>query len=140
MCVTPFALCWMPADAAARCPPCEQVLPALGVILLCPLFLLCRVRALLGVCLRVTDAATMAYSEDDSRCALGTHPHTLPCPTVGVIAAGEWSMAAAARVLERDEVPNEQKRPHPLDEITMADESNFYGLLSTSSEVRRVAA
>ncbi|EFH26888.1 hypothetical protein GVAMD_0340 [Gardnerella vaginalis AMD] len=34
------------ADAAARCPPCEQVLPVLGVILLFPLSLLCRVRAL----------------------------------------------------------------------------------------------
>ncbi|RNC40380.1 hypothetical protein TcCL_NonESM10144 [Trypanosoma cruzi] len=27
-------------------------------------------------------------SDDDSRCALGTHPHTLPCLSVGVIAAG----------------------------------------------------
>ncbi|PWV20019.1 hypothetical protein C3747_7g568 [Trypanosoma cruzi] len=66
----------------------------------------------------------------DGRCALGTHPHTLPCLSVGVIAAGAWSTAAAAGVLERDEVPKEQKRPHPLDDITMADESFFYGLLS----------
>ncbi|ESS61733.1 hypothetical protein TCDM_10653 [Trypanosoma cruzi Dm28c] len=36
VCGTPFALCWWPADAAARCPPCEQVLPVLGVILLFP--------------------------------------------------------------------------------------------------------
>ncbi|RNC55445.1 ATPase, partial [Trypanosoma cruzi] len=50
VCGMPFALSLWPADAAARCPPCEKVLPALGVILLCPLFLLCRVRALLGVC------------------------------------------------------------------------------------------
>ncbi|RNC53517.1 hypothetical protein TcCL_ESM09144 [Trypanosoma cruzi] len=29
----------------------------------------------------------MASSGNDSRCALGTHPHTLPCLSVGVIAA-----------------------------------------------------
>ncbi|EKF29275.1 elongation factor 1-gamma (EF-1-gamma), putative [Trypanosoma cruzi marinkellei] len=76
-CGTLFALCWRPADAAARCSPCVTVLPALGVILLSPEVLLCRVRALLGVSRRVTDGATMASSGDDSRCVLGTHPHTL---------------------------------------------------------------
>ncbi|KAF8277528.1 hypothetical protein TcBrA4_0110780 [Trypanosoma cruzi] len=30
----------------------------------------------------------MASSDDDGRCALGTHPHTLPCLSVRVIAAG----------------------------------------------------
>ncbi|RNC41569.1 hypothetical protein TcCL_NonESM08865 [Trypanosoma cruzi] len=50
VCGTPFAFVWWPAVAAARCPPCVKVLPALGVILLCPLFLLCRLRVLLGVC------------------------------------------------------------------------------------------
>ncbi|RNC38631.1 hypothetical protein TcCL_NonESM12106 [Trypanosoma cruzi] len=30
----------------------------------------------------------MASSDDGSRCALGTHPHTLPFLSVGVIAAG----------------------------------------------------
>ncbi|KAF8306738.1 hypothetical protein TcBrA4_0031440 [Trypanosoma cruzi] len=33
----------------------------------------------------------MASSDDDSRCALGTHPHTLPCLSVRVIAAGHCS-------------------------------------------------
>ncbi|KAF8297362.1 hypothetical protein TcBrA4_0068660 [Trypanosoma cruzi] len=33
--------------------------------------------------------------------------------------------AATDGAAERDEVPNEQKKPHPLDEITMADESCF---------------
>ncbi|EAN81425.1 hypothetical protein Tc00.1047053510935.10 [Trypanosoma cruzi] len=40
VCGTPFALCWRPADAAARCPPCVKVLPALGVILLLVVFAL----------------------------------------------------------------------------------------------------
>ncbi|RNC51874.1 trans-sialidase, partial [Trypanosoma cruzi] len=79
--------CWND-DVAARCPLCVKVLTALGDILLSSLYLHCRVRALLGVCWRVTDGATMASSDDDSRCALGTHPHTLPCLSVGVIAAG----------------------------------------------------
>ncbi|RNC42502.1 putative elongation factor 1-gamma (EF-1-gamma) [Trypanosoma cruzi] len=86
-CGTLSAFCWWLAAAAARCPPCVKVLPALGVILLTSLFLLCQVRALLGVCWRVTDGATMASSDGDSRCALGTHPRTLPCLSVGVIAA-----------------------------------------------------
>ncbi|RNF14899.1 hypothetical protein TcG_07705 [Trypanosoma cruzi] len=30
----------------------------------------------------------MAFSGNDSRCALGTHSHTLSCLSVGVIAAG----------------------------------------------------
>ncbi|RNC41210.1 hypothetical protein TcCL_NonESM09253, partial [Trypanosoma cruzi] len=45
-----FSFGWMPAGAAARCPPCVRVLPALGVILLSPMYLLCRVRVLLFVC------------------------------------------------------------------------------------------
>ncbi|EKG07924.1 hypothetical protein TCSYLVIO_000941 [Trypanosoma cruzi] len=72
----------------------------------------------------------MAFSGDDSRCALGTHPHSLPCLSVGVIAAAAWSTAAAVGVLEREEAPNEQKRPHPLDEIKMADESCFVAFAS----------
>ncbi|EKG06656.1 hypothetical protein TCSYLVIO_002233, partial [Trypanosoma cruzi] len=72
----------------------------------------------------------MAFSGDDSRCVLGTHPHTLPCLSVGVIAAGAWSMAAADGAAERDEAPNEQKKPHPLDATTMADESFFVALAS----------
>ncbi|RNF15413.1 hypothetical protein TcG_07030 [Trypanosoma cruzi] len=44
----------------------------------------------------VTDGATMASSDDDGLCFLGTHPHTLPCLSVGVMAAGAWSTAAAA--------------------------------------------
>ncbi|RNF05781.1 hypothetical protein TcG_11163 [Trypanosoma cruzi] len=72
----------------------------------------------------------MAFSGGDSRCVLGTHPHTLPCLSVGVMAAGAWSTAAAAGVLERDEAPNEQKRPLPLDEIKMADECCFVAFAS----------
>ncbi|KAF8306608.1 hypothetical protein TcBrA4_0023080 [Trypanosoma cruzi] len=83
----------------------------------------------------------MAFSGDDSGCVLGTLPHTLPCLSVGVSAAGEWSMAAASDgAAERDEAPNEQKKPHPLDEITMADESLLTVFYRASSEVRRVAA
>ncbi|ESS61857.1 hypothetical protein TCDM_10509 [Trypanosoma cruzi Dm28c] len=59
-----------------------------------------------------------------------THPHTPPCLSVGVIAAAAWCTAAAVGVLERDEAPNEQKRPHPLDEIKMADESCFVAFAS----------
>ncbi|KAF8307389.1 hypothetical protein TcBrA4_0018570 [Trypanosoma cruzi] len=72
----------------------------------------------------------MVFSGDGSCCALGTHIHTPPCLSVGVIATGAWSTAEAAGVLERDEAPNEQKRPHPLDEIKMADESCFVAFAS----------
>ncbi|KAF5219761.1 hypothetical protein ECC02_007297 [Trypanosoma cruzi] len=82
-----FLFCWRPADAAARCSPCVKVLPALGVILF-SLVLLCRVRALLGVCWRVTDGATMASSGDNSCCALDTHPHIFYCLSVGVMRQG----------------------------------------------------
>ncbi|KAF8306530.1 hypothetical protein TcBrA4_0021880 [Trypanosoma cruzi] len=72
----------------------------------------------------------MAFSGDDSRCALGTNPHSLRCLSVGVSAAAAWSTAAAVGVLERDEARNEQKRPHPLDEIRMTDESCFVAFAS----------
>ncbi|KAF8286475.1 hypothetical protein TcYC6_0020370 [Trypanosoma cruzi] len=88
------------------------------------MYLHCRVRALLGVCWRVTDGATMASSDDNSRCVLSTLPHTLPCLSVGVIAAAAWSTAAAAGVLEKVEAPR-NKRAKLLDAITMADESFF---------------
>ncbi|KAF8278367.1 hypothetical protein TcYC6_0027500 [Trypanosoma cruzi] len=93
------------------------------------MYLHCRVRALLGVCWRVTDGATMVFSGDDSRCVLGTQFHTLPCLSVGVSAAASWSTAAAAGVLERDEAPR-NKRANLLDAITMADESCFVACAS----------
>ncbi|ESS61379.1 hypothetical protein TCDM_11042 [Trypanosoma cruzi Dm28c] len=99
-----FLFCWRPVDAAARSPPCVKALPALGVILFFSLFLLCRVRALLGVCWCVTDGATVASSGDNSRCALDTHPHTLSCLIAGVIAAGhccERDGTTAASPLEK---------------------------------------
>ncbi|RNC52361.1 trans-sialidase [Trypanosoma cruzi] len=40
------------------------------------------------MCWRVTDGATMAFSDDDSRCVLDTHPRTLPCLSVGVLRQG----------------------------------------------------
>ncbi|EKG02286.1 hypothetical protein TCSYLVIO_006692 [Trypanosoma cruzi] len=71
----------------------------------------------------------MASSDDDSCFALGTHPQTLPCPSVGVIAAGAWSTAAAAGAVEEDGAPR-NKRANLLDEITMAVESCFVALAS----------
>ncbi|KAF8281555.1 hypothetical protein TcYC6_0006640 [Trypanosoma cruzi] len=71
----------------------------------------------------------MAFSGDESRCALGTLPHTLPCLSVGVSAAAAWSTAAAAGVLEKVDAPR-NKRANLLDDITMADENIFYGLSS----------
>ncbi|EAO00144.1 hypothetical protein Tc00.1047053508221.220 [Trypanosoma cruzi] len=106
---------------------CEGAACSWG-ILLSSLFLLCRMWALLGVCWRVTNGATMAYSDDDSRCALGTHPHTLPCLSVRMIAAVAWSMAAAVGAAE-NEAPRE-KRANLLDAITMADESCFVAFAS----------
>ncbi|RNC33660.1 hypothetical protein TcCL_Unassigned03625 [Trypanosoma cruzi] len=47
----------------------------------------------------------MAFSGDDSRCALDTS--TYSSLFLRVIAAGAWSTAAAAGVLERDEAPKE---------------------------------
>ncbi|RNF11886.1 hypothetical protein TcG_09120 [Trypanosoma cruzi] len=58
-----------------------------------------------------------------------TSTHSLPCLSVGVSAAAAWSTAAAAGVLERDEAPR-NKRPHPLDAITIADESCFVAFAS----------
>ncbi|ESS55812.1 hypothetical protein TCDM_12698 [Trypanosoma cruzi Dm28c] len=58
-----------------------------------------------------------------------TSTHSLPCLSVGVSAAGAWSTAAAAGVLERDEAPR-NKRPHPLEAITIADESCFVAFAS----------
>ncbi|RNC53014.1 hypothetical protein TcCL_ESM09696 [Trypanosoma cruzi] len=54
--------------------------------------------ALLGVCWRVTDGAAMASSGDDSRCVLGTHPHTSlslcggECGSSVVYGSGSWSL------------------------------------------------
>ncbi|PWV19935.1 hypothetical protein C3747_8g347 [Trypanosoma cruzi] len=101
------------------------------------MYLHCRVRALLGVCWRVTDGATMVSSGDDSRRVLRTHLHTLPCLSVGVIAAAAWSTAAAAGALERDEARKKQKRANLLDEITMADESCF---VAFASYIAKIAA
>ncbi|RNF00348.1 hypothetical protein TcG_12116 [Trypanosoma cruzi] len=66
----------------------------------------------------------MVFSGNASCCVLGTHPHTLSCFSVGVIAAAAWSTAAAVGVLERDEAPR-NKRVDLLDEIKMAVESCF---------------
>ncbi|RNE96123.1 hypothetical protein TcG_13124 [Trypanosoma cruzi] len=71
----------------------------------------------------------MASSDDDSCCALGTHPHTLPCLSVRVMAAGTWSTAAAAGAVEEDGAPR-NKRANLLDEITMAVESCFVAFAS----------
>ncbi|ESS55902.1 hypothetical protein TCDM_12601 [Trypanosoma cruzi Dm28c] len=71
----------------------------------------------------------MAFSGDDSCCALGTHIHTLSSLSLCGSATGAWSTAAAAGVLERDEVPM-NKRANLLDEIKMADESCFVALAS----------
>ncbi|EKG00998.1 hypothetical protein TCSYLVIO_008029 [Trypanosoma cruzi] len=70
----------------------------------------------------------MAFSGDDSCCALGTHPHTPPCLSVGVIAAATWSTTAAAGAAENEAPRN--KRPHLLDATTMADESCFVAFAS----------
>ncbi|RNC40446.1 hypothetical protein TcCL_NonESM10069 [Trypanosoma cruzi] len=91
------------------------------------MFLHCWVRALLGVCRRVTDGATMVFSGDDSRCALDTSTHSSSL-SVGVIAAAAWSTAAAVGAAENEATKN--KRPHLLDAITMADESRFVAFAS----------
>ncbi|RNC53369.1 mucin-associated surface protein (MASP) [Trypanosoma cruzi] len=52
--------------------------------------------ALLGVCWRVTDGATMVSSGDESRRALGTHPHSSlslcgsECGSSVVYGSGSW--------------------------------------------------
>ncbi|PWV21251.1 hypothetical protein C3747_3g292 [Trypanosoma cruzi] len=58
-----------------------------------------------------------------------TSTHSPPCLSVGVSAAGAWSMAAAVGAAERDEAPR-NKRAKLLDEITMADESCFVAFAS----------
>ncbi|PBJ76926.1 hypothetical protein BCY84_07556 [Trypanosoma cruzi cruzi] len=91
-----FLFCWRLVDAAARCTPYVKALSALGVTLFFSLFLLCRVRALLGACWCVTDGATMDSSGDNSSFALDTHPHTLYCLPAGVIATGHCCSTGAA--------------------------------------------